>query len=355
MRVAVLWTGLSGYMNACLKELASRNGVELFVCHEAPIQQAPFEDSQFAWIKDPLVWRSKPDFSLLQERLRAFDPQIMAFSGWHVPAYRRIAKQLANRCVRVMVMDNPWEGRPKQRIGALIAPWYIRPLADKVWVPGERQAVFARKLGFREREILWGMLSCDQPAFERVHLSRLADRRPLPHSFLFVGRFVSDKGVDRLVEAYRSYRKCSIAPWPLVCCGSGPLANLLEGNPGISVEGFVQPNALREKVASAGCLILPSIFEPWAIVVHEAVSAGMLILTTERVGAAVHLVQDNHNGYIFDSGDVDDLVERMAHVSALSGTRLEAMSHASHLLSKQYSPARWADTLLDSFSNAPIG
>ena len=45
MRVAVLWTGLSGYLNACLKELASREGVELLVSHQAPVQQVPFDDA----------------------------------------------------------------------------------------------------------------------------------------------------------------------------------------------------------------------------------------------------------------------------------------------------------------------
>ena len=44
MRIAVLWTTLSGYLNACMKELASRDGVELFVSHQAPLQQAPFDD-----------------------------------------------------------------------------------------------------------------------------------------------------------------------------------------------------------------------------------------------------------------------------------------------------------------------
>ena len=34
----------------------------------------------------------------------------------------------------------------------------------------------------------------------------------------------------------------------------------------------------------------------------------------------------------------------------MSDGRLDAMSRASHLLSEQYSPARWADTLLDSFA-----
>ncbi len=57
MRIAILWTGLSGYLNACMKELASRDGVELFVSHQAPVQQAPFDETQFAWIRNRLVMK----------------------------------------------------------------------------------------------------------------------------------------------------------------------------------------------------------------------------------------------------------------------------------------------------------
>ena len=354
MRAAVLWTGLSGYLNACLKELVSREGLELFVSHQASVPDAPFSDDQFAWIPRRLVWRSMVDFTSLRAQLRAFDPEIVVFCGWHVPGYRRIARELAERCFRIMAMDNCWKATPKQWLGTLIAPWYVRPLADAVWVPGERQAAFARRLGFEQRATLWGSLSCDQPMIETVHLSRLAAGRALPHSFLFVGRFVSDKGVDQLVNAYRLYRESSGDPWPLVCCGAGPLGSRLKGKPGIRVEGFVQPDHLRDLLASSGCLILPSTFEPWALVIHEATSAGLLVLSSEKAGAAVHLVQDNYNGFIFDGGDVKGLAARMSRVSNLSDARLDAMSQASHLLSKQFSPARWADTLLQAFDTIQI-
>ena len=348
MRVAILWTRLSGYLNSCLKELASREGVELFVVYEAPEQHAPFSDDQYEWLTNSFMWRSSPDPMELEARLRAFGPEVLVFSGWHVPGYRRITKERANRCWRVMVIDNCWMATLKQRFGVLISPWYILPLADAIWVPGERQAAFARRLGFDESAILWGLLSCDQPAFEMVHLARVADRRPVPRSFLFMGRFVSEKGVDLLVKAYESYRENSIDPWPLICCGAGPLGYRLGGKPGIHVEGFVQPDFLRDQLALAGCLILPSTFEPWAVAVHEASSAGLLILASEAVGAAVHLVQSNYNGYLFGSYDAEGLAARMSHVSNLTEARLDAMSRASHLLSKQFSPARWADTLLES-------
>jgi glycosyltransferase involved in cell wall biosynthesis len=238
-------------------------------------------------------------------------------------------------------------------MGMLISPWYIRPLADMIWVPGERQAVFARKLGFKQRAILWGLYSCDQPALETVHKSRVAEARAVPQSFLFIGRFVSEKGIDQLVEAYQSYRERSINPWPLVSCGAGPLSSHLEGRPGIRVEGFVQPDRLCEVLAPSGCLVLPSAIEPWGVVVHEAASAGLLILASKNVGASVHLVQNNYNGYIFDHRDVKELAALMSHVSNLSDQRLDTMSRASHLLSKQFTPARWADTLLESFHHRP--
>ena len=79
MRVAVLWTTLSGYLNACMKELASRDGVELFVSHQAPSQQAPFDDSQFAWIHNRLVLQSTDEFDPLARHLEEFNPEIHRF------------------------------------------------------------------------------------------------------------------------------------------------------------------------------------------------------------------------------------------------------------------------------------
>jgi glycosyltransferase involved in cell wall biosynthesis len=354
MRIAILWAGLSGYLNACMKELAGRRGVELFVTHLPAESEAPFDDAQYSWISNRFVFRSEKDSSELESRLSLFNPEILLFCSWNIPAYRRIARKMANRCWRVMGMDNAWLATPKQRAGELISRWFVQPLADAVWLPGERQTDFAVRLGFRQSAILRGLYSCDQPALERVHSSRLADRLPVPHSFLFVGRFVSTKGVIQLVEAHHLYRETSSDPWPLVCCGAGPLRDELEGRPGIRVEGFVQPDALLTMLATSGCLVLPSSFEPWAVVVHEATSAGLLVLASDKVGAAVHLVQSHYNGYIFDNMDVKGLAALMSHVASLSDARLDSMSRASHLLSKQFSPALWADTLLEAFAMSSL-
>jgi glycosyltransferase involved in cell wall biosynthesis len=350
MRVAFLWNGISGYHNACLKELASRPGTELFVCHEPATVSAPYDETQFAWMRKRVVWNRQSDLVALQKELHEFEPHILIFASWNKPFYRSVAKSFAGKTWRVMGMDNCWRGTLKQRLGTLAASYYVRPLSDAVWLPGERQAIFARKLGFEPSVIIRGSLSCDQRPIAEAYIERTKKQQPLPHAFLYVGRFAPEKGLSTLMNAYAAYRKASADPWPLICCGAGSTGSILNGREGIRVEGFVQPRDMPAKLASAGCLILPSDFEPWALVVHEATSAGLPVIASEQVGAAVHLVQPNYNGFIFGCGDVEHLARLMLRVGALSNERLEEMSRASYSLSQQFSPSLWVDTLFDSYA-----
>ena len=347
MRIAVLWIELTGYLNACLRNVASRPGVELFVAHTPPGSNAPFDGRQFAWIPQQLVWRSASDLGPLTARLDTFRPDVLVVAGWAIPAYRRAAKEWRSRAVRIMTMDNCWKGSPAQWIAGVAAPVFIPAIADAIWLPGERQAKFAHRLGFNPGQILRGLYACDYSAFAVVQEARLKQQRPLQRAFIFIGRMIETKGVSMLAAAYRLYRSRSEDPWPLICCGQGPLAPILEAEVGVIVEGFVQPESLPGKLAQAACLILPSEFEAWGLVVHEAAAAGLLILASEMVGSVPHLVQDHYNGFVFGVGDAEGLSRLMERVSLFSDERLNAMAAASASLARQFTPARWADTLLD--------
>jgi glycosyltransferase involved in cell wall biosynthesis len=355
VRVAVLWTGLSGYMNACLRELASRPGVELFVAHAEIKDGAPFDEAMFDWIKNRVIWKDKGDYERLSSQLTAFNPQVIVVAGWHVPLYRKILKTMGGRCLRLMTMDNRWSGSLKQRLGTLISSRYVLPLTDAAWVPGFHQAVFASKLGFASRNILQGSLSCEQDQFSAVYKKRVRKTTPLPRAFIFVGRLVPQKGIDVLASAYQSYFQSSADPWPLVVCGTGPSSPLLENQPGIVVKGFVQPTDLPNEMAKAGCLILPSNFEPWALVVNEAAAAGLLIVATDLVGAVPHLVQNYYNGFTVGANKPSELIGAMKRVSDLSPESRERMSRASNELSRQYTPARWVNTLLEFARDRVVG
>ncbi len=346
MRIAILWIELTGYLNACLKELASRPGIELFVARRTPGAEAPFADEQFQWIAEQLIWRSPSDLNLLHIKLEQFRPDLIVIAGWAVPEYRKAARRWKSRAVRVMTMDNCWRGSLSQRFGSIMSPFLVKTLADAIWVPGDRQAAFATRLRFDEDRILRGLYSCDYFAFSQVHEQRARLRLPLNRAFVFAGRLIEKKGITTLAAAYRRYRNSVRDPWPMLCLGRGPMVQVLAEEPGITVEGFVQPAWLPAKLAGAACLVLPSTFEPWALVVHEAAAAGLAILASDAVGSVPHLVEHGENGFIFRPNDVQGLSHLMERLSLMSNDSLTAMSFASASLARQFTPVLWTDTIL---------
>lgn len=345
MRIAVLWAHLSGYLNACLKALAETEGVEIFVANISVSENAPFDESLFSWIQNRYQWNNDVDENELILRLEQFQPDVILAANWHNSGYRKAFKCFQGRAIRIFSMDNQWLGRPKQWLGVLISRFYLHPICEAIFVAGERQAVFAHKLGFSQERILRGVYSCDHEKYAKIYFERkksLSEAR----SFVFVGRYSPEKGIDVLVGAYRRYREKAAHPWPLKCYGSGPLQHLIRGVEGIECKGFCQPDDLPKELSKASCLLLPSIFEPWALVVHEATAAGMPVIVSDAVGASVHLVQDGYNGYIVETGDADELSRAMLRYSSMSQKERSKMSESSYLMSLQFTPKRWADTLV---------
>jgi glycosyltransferase involved in cell wall biosynthesis len=344
-RVAVLWTGLSGYLAACLRE-TQRQGAQLFVAHCEPACDAPYSAVEFEFIHHRFEWKKSPDPRQLRAALQAFDPHAIMVSGWHVPGYRPILREYRHKVQRIMCMDNQWRGTAKQWGGVLSSRLFIRPLCDQVWVPGERQASFASRLGFRTAQVMRGMYCCDFGPFSNQGQQRLSCTAPLPKAFLFTGRLIQEKGLDVLTSAYCRYRKLSRDPWPMLVCGEGPWRQRLVNEPGVTLLGFIQPSKLPATFALASCLVLPSRFEPWGVVVHEAAAAGLAVLASTEVGSTAHLIQDGYNGALFAPSDSRHLAKLLLAYSNSSEECRRDMAANSISLARQFTPARWASCLL---------
>lgn len=339
VRVCVLWSRLSGYLSASLRALVDR-GADLLVVHEAAGADAPFDDAVLTSGFRAVAWRGAPDAGELDALLDEFSPHLMVVNSWHIGAYRRAARRRRGETLRIVTVHNQWTATPKQRAGRLVASLLLHPAYDAAFVCDERQAVFAERLGFPAERMLWGVNTCDQPSFARV-----ADRRgdePPPSSFLFVGRLVADKAIDVLADAYRSYRSTVADPWPLLVAGVGPQAELLENIEGVDILGFVQPADLPGVFERAGCLVLPSVSEPWAVVVHEAASAGLPVVCSRACGASTRLVLDGYNGAVVSPRSTQGLARAMARISGSDAADRVAMGAASLSLSRQFTPDRWA-------------
>lgn len=338
-RIYALWQQMSGHTAACFRALAAE-GADVRILHREATLDAPFDDASLTKGLDVRTWKDSVDDDLVAGELEEFEPDILFVCSWNVGAYRRSARRWRGRALRVVMMDNQWLGTPKQWAGRLARRAIITPAYDAAFVAGERQAVFARHLGFDPQQILTGVYSCDESFFT-------GPQAPARDGYLFAGRLVESKGVDILARAYRAYRAATNEPWPLRVAGTGPMAPALEGLPGVDMLGFVPPGSLPSLMASAGCLVLPSRFEPWGVVVHEATASGMAVICTDVCGASTRLVLDCYNGRVVGPGDSEQLAMAMQWIAEASSERRAAMSGASTHLAEQFTPRRWARYLLE--------
>ena len=131
-----------------------------------------------------------------------------------------------------------------------------------------------------------------------------------------VNRFVPEKNLVRLIEAFARYRR-RCAPeraWDLVLCGDGPGEAQVEAAvaasglaDAIHRPGFLQVDELPRWYAHAGAFVQPSLIEPWGLVVNEAAACGLPLLVSDRAGCAETLVPDppGTTGGRFDPLDVE--------------------------------------------------
>lgn len=344
-RIAVLWRTTSGYLYAELRALHAAGADVLLIYEQADEAEAPFDDAALTSGLEAHGWRGEPDEDWLRRIITEFEPSAVLVSSWHIRSYRRLARSLAGRAVRILCMDNQWRATPKQWLGVATSSLFVRPAYDAAFVAGERQAVFANKLGFPAERVLWGVVCCDYDQFARVAAQR--GDGPAPTRFLYAGRLVEVKALDVLAEAYARYRSEVADPWPLLVAGTGPLEGELAGREGVEMLGFVEPRDLPDVMAQAGCLVIPSRFEAWSIVIHEAAAAGLPIVCTTSCGAATRFVWDGYNGVVVTPDDSSALASGLARVSNASDADRARMGQGSSRLAQQITPDRWASYLLE--------
>ena len=352
LRIAILWQCWTGYLDAGLQALMEARTSRALIIQRAPHPEAPLDVARLPAARTAEHALYQDGFEALAARTEALRPNLILVNSWAHPTYRRLSRRWKGRAVRAMHMDNQWYGTVKQWGGIVASPFLVRPITDYAFVPGDRQARFARRLGFPRHRIVCPSLTGNTRVFAPMASRPLHERK----AFLFVARVAPEKGVDLLVDAYRAYRARTNDPWPLIVCGTGRLAHLLDGVEGVDARGFVQPGDLPPVFGEAACMVLPSLFEPYAVALHEAAIAGLGIICSEACGAADDFVDSERvNGRVVPTGDAAALTEAMLAMSRRSPEELEAVRTRSIELASRISPERWAQTLLELVDRGPPG
>jgi glycosyltransferase involved in cell wall biosynthesis len=118
--------------------------------------------------------------------------------------------------------------------------------------------------------------------------------------FVFAGTLRRLKGVDILLDVFAEFEKEG-APAQLTMIGGGVEPDLItraRALSNVSVFPFLSQKQLFEEIQRHDCLVLPSRFDGFGMVVAEAMAVGVPALVTDRVGAKCIIEQHPGAGWI---------------------------------------------------------
>ena len=93
-------------------------------------------------------------------------------------------------------------------------------------------------------------------------------------------------------------------------------------------------------------LVLPSLSEPWGLVVNESLSYGCPVVVSSACGCVPDLVMEGLTGYSFEAGNVGALQRSLESVMQLSVSRKSVARHCLAVIAN-YTPERSATQILD--------
>jgi len=266
----------------------------------------------------------------LPQELR-FHPQLVPFLLRERPdivvvcGYSHVAFQLAIGAMRIA--GRPfviWAEAPRLAEGTgltkAIRQALLRPLREaKAVLAVGQHAIPQWESALPTVPVFNHPYSCDISRYLRIERSSKRDT----FTFLFSGQLIERKGVDTLLRAFALAAR-EQTNLRLVLIGEGSRKAQLAGNvpenirARVEFRGFVPWEQLPAVYAEADALVVPSRYDGWALVVNEALAAGLPVIASRAVGAALEYVRDGVTGFLVN---VDDEV-------GLSTALLETVSQA---------------------------
>lgn len=162
----------------------------------------------------------------------------------------------------------------------------------------------------REKEIINELPSLDKK-------NQMKEELGLTHRYLVlsIGQFIHRKGFDVLIKASRL-----LGDDTLVCIIGGKetkeySAIIKEYNiTNVIFKEFQVKEQLEKYFLAADVFVLPTREDIWGLVINEAMSYGLPIITTDKCVAGLELIKDYDNGFLIPSEDESILVDRIKEI-----------------------------------------
>lgn len=245
---------------------------------------------------------------------------LIHLAGWSEPICLLFI--FLSKCFNVMTVvesDTPYHQvkRWKQMLKRICYPFIFR-FINTFLTGGRRQKKYLEYYGVNPKFIFSMQMTVDVSFIQnKIKTFSVSERLFIRESFripkenivfIFVGRLEFHKGICDLIEAFKLLPPMSAN---LLFVGDGIARAYVEEsarlNANIHYAGRLVEIELIKAYHAADVLVLPSHFEPWGLVVNEAMAAGLPVIVSDKVGCIDDLVHHQQTGLIFKAGCVDSL------------------------------------------------
>ena len=162
----------------------------------------------------------------------------------------------------------------------------------------------------------------------------------------------------RPMDLLSAFQRAAIPDSVLVYAGEGAErgnleaeANRMQLSDRVKFLGFVNQSQLPALYTAADLLVLPSSYEPFAVVVNEAMCCGCPVIVSDQVGAARDLVAPVRPEFVFPSGDVEALA-RLLRIAFADRRKLQETGRLGELHVETHSPERTIAGTIDAVAKA---
>ncbi len=266
----------------------------------------------------------------IASRLRGGDFDAVLVHGWgHVTYWLAMAAAFVSGLPVLLRGESnllrvlpPW----KQKLKRALLTQLFRRVSGFLTI-GRYNAEFYRAYGVGDEQLFLVPYAVDNRFFCTRADELLPRRREIRRELgipedrlvvLFCGKLTPAKRPMDLIEAFA--RVSADVRAALVYVGDGPQRPELESYierrrlKDVYLMGFRNQTELPRFYALADVFVLPSGFDPWGLVVNEAMCFGLPVVVSDQVGARGDLVTDDVNGAVYPTGDVLALAQVLARI-----------------------------------------
>jgi glycosyltransferase involved in cell wall biosynthesis len=205
-----------------------------------------------------------------------------------------------------------------KRSGVIYRMWKFAEVCYRRWLYKQATAFLSMSGSYTDEYLLNKGVSKEKiftntQIMPRSLLPAPDKKKPFKFPYLlYLGYFRAEKDLPTLIGAWQSVKDTHGVQ--LILVGTGPeetkLKQLSANSQTIHIIGYMEGQKKAALLSNADALLLPSLYEPWGLVVNESLYYGTPVICSDAV-AASSIVNHGENGLIIRAGEQSLLAQNL--------------------------------------------